>query len=370
MLASFYTTAGGCMIDLTLGIKFARMEGSLSFKPESLLLLLLFAGFAAFGQDRGTITGTVTDSTGAAVPSAKLTLENPATGLAQTLLSGNDGAFRYLSLPAGRYNLAAEKQGFRKTEVSNVRVDVNTDTKLDVKLQVGAVQETVEVQGVAPLLQTERSDLGKIVDTQAIQDLPLFANGGLRSNLAFAALAPGVNMNLTGDPDTTGANIRIAGGMSNGASLLLDGAESMSERRNDPQMRIVSAEGIEEFKIQSSAYSAEYGRASNGILNYTTKSGTNDFHGTGFATIRNQALNANGFFYTPSPATIHNQNLEAASVGGPVWIPKIYNGKNKLFFFFSGERSRAKDISPAGLISLPTAQEKAGDFSQYTSSAA
>src|SRR5207302_2586359 len=138
---------------------------------------------------------------------------------------------------------------------------------------------------------------------------------------------------------------------------------------NDPQMRIVSAEGIEEFKIQSSAYSAEYGRASNGILNYTTKSGSNAFHGTGFLTIRNQALNANGFFYTPSPATIHNQNLEAASVGGPVWIPKIYNGKNKLFFFFSGERSRAKDISPAGLISLPTAQEKAGDFSQYTSSA-
>src|SRR5947209_7157122 len=299
------------------------MEGSLSLKPGNFLLFFFCATFAAFAQDRGTITGTVTDSTGAAVPAAKLTLQNPATGLAQSLLSGNDGAFRFLSLPAGRYNVSTEKPGFRKTEVSDVRVDVNTDTRLDLKLQLGTVQETVEVQGVTTLLQTERSDLGKIVDTEAIQDLPLFANGGLRSNLAFAALAPGVNMNLTGDPDTTGANIRIAGGMSNGASLLLDGAESMSERRNDPQMRIVSAEGIEEFKIQSSAYSAEYGRASNGILNYTTKSGTNDFHGTGFATIRNQALNANGFFYAPSPATIHHQNRDTARVRRPVRSPKI-----------------------------------------------
>jgi hypothetical protein len=330
---------------------------------------LLFATAIGVAQDRGTITGSVSDSSGAAIPAAKITLQNPATGLIEAVPSANDGTFRLLSLPAGRYTITAEKEGFRKLEVSDVRVDVNTDTRLDLKMQVGTLQETVEVQGTPPLLQTERADLGQIVDKEAIQGLPLFANGGLRSNLAFTTLAPGVNINLTGDPDTTGANIRIAGGLSNGASLLLDGAESMSERRNDPQMRIVSAEGIEEFKIQSSAYSAEYGRSSNGILNYTTKSGTNVVHGTGFVTIRNQALNANGFFYTPSPPTIHNQNLEAASVGGPAWIPKIFNGKNKMFFFFSGERSRAKDISPAGLISLPTAQEKAGDFSQYTNSA-
>ena len=139
----------------------------------------------------------------------------------------------------------------------------------------------------------------------------------------------------------------------------------MSERKNDPQMRVVSAEGIEEFKVQSSAYSAEFGRASNGVLNYTTKSGTNEFHGTAFGVIRNQALNALGFFYTapivPKPV-VHNQNLEAASFGGPVRIPKLFDLRNKVFFFLSGERSRAKDISNSGLISLPPAAFRNGRF--------
>ena len=145
------------------------------------------------------------------------------------------------------------------------------------------------------MLQTERSDLGRIVDNKAIQQLPLFINGGLRSNLAFSLLTPGANASITSDPDTAGT-LRIAGGVGNGASLLLDGSESMSERRNDPQMRVVSADGIEEFKVQTGAYSAEYGRTSNGILNYTTKSGTNAFHGALMAAIRNEDLNAGGFF--------------------------------------------------------------------------
>ena len=112
-------------------------------------------------------------------------------------------------------------------------------------------------------------------------------------------------------------------------------------------MRVVSVEGVEEFKVQTSAYPAEYGRTGNGFLNYATKSGTNEFHGTLFAQVRNQALDANGFFYIaplPSAKTVHNQVLEAASFGGPIWIPKVFNGKNKAFFFFAGERSRAKDI--------------------------
>jgi Carboxypeptidase regulatory-like domain/TonB-dependent Receptor Plug Domain len=322
----------------------------------------------AIAQDRGTVTGTVTDTSGAAVPGATLVLTNPATGLSQTATSAGNGNYSFIYLPAGKYNLTAEKTGFRKAEASDVLVEVNTDTRMDIKLQVGTLTESVQVTSVAPLLQTDRSDLGKVIPNKAIQDLPLFANGGLRSNVAFSSLSPGVIFNLTGDPDTTGANIRIAGGLSNGASLLLDGGESMSERRNDPQMRVVSAEGIEEFKVQTSAYSAEYGRSSNGILNYATKSGTNDFHGSAFAVIRNQALNANGFFYAPSPHTTHNQNLEAASVGGPVWIPKLFNGRNKAFFFFSGERSRAKDISPAGLISLPIQDFRNGDFRKYVGS--
>src|SRR5204863_2898407 len=199
--------------------------------------------------------------------------------------------------------------------------------------QVGTLQEVVEVQGTAPLLQTDKSDLGRVIDNKAIQQLPLFINGGLRSNLSFALLTPGANASITSDPDTAGT-LRIAGGVGNGASLLLDGSESMSERRNDPQMRVVSADGVEEFKVQTGAYSAEYGRTSNGILNYTTKSGTNAFHGALMAAIRNEHLNAGGFFWGAHSPTIHRQNVEVASMGGPLWIPKIYNGKNKALLYF------------------------------------
>src|SRR5207302_6643239 len=229
---------------------------------------------------------------------------------------------------SGKYNLSAEKQGFRKAEISEILVQVSTTSRVDIHLQVGALQEAVEVQGQSPLLQTERSDLGRIVDNKAIQQLPLFINGGLRSNLAFSLLTPGANASITSDPDTAGT-LRIAGGVGNGASLLLDGSESMSERRNDPQMRVVSADGIEEFKVQTGAYSAEYGRTSNGILNYTTKSGTNEFHGSLMGTIRNEHLNAGGFFWDAHTPTIHRQALAAASIGGPIWIPKLYNGRNK-----------------------------------------
>jgi hypothetical protein len=339
------------------------MEGSMKFRRISLSFLVMSS--IAFAQDRGAISGTITDSSGAIMPDAKIVLQNPATNLSRDVTSGNAGTYAFVNLPTGDYKLIVTKDGFRGVETPQVHVDVNTTTHVDLQLQVGSTKEVVEVRGNVSLLQTDRSDLGQVISNKALNDLPLFANGGLRSNMAFTALAPGVNTNLTGDPDSTTANIRIAGGLGNGASQLLDGSESMSERKNDPQMRVVSAEGIEEFKIQSSAYSAEFGRASNGILNYTTKSGTNEFHGTAFGVIRNQALNAGGFFYTapivPKPV-VHNQNLQAASFGGPVRIPKLFDLRDKAFFFLSGERSRAKDVSNSSLISLPPAAFRTGDF--------
>ncbi len=263
--------------------------------------IALLCSALLYGQDRGTITGQVVDTSGAIVPTAKVTLTNPATGQNITVETNAEGAYTFLSLTAGRYNVVAEKEGFRKAEAANVVVQVNTTTRLDISMQVGAVQETIQVESTTPLLQTDRSDLGTVVDNKAIQQLPLFINGGLRSNLAFTSLAPGVTMNLQSDPDTTGGAPRIAGGQANGASLLVDGGESMSERRNDPQMRVVSAEAVEEFKVQTSAYSAEFGRASNGVLNYTTKSGTNALHGSFMGQLRHEKLNAKGFFWGTTP---------------------------------------------------------------------
>ena len=168
----------------------------------TVICLLLAAPFAA-AQDRGTITGTITDSSGAAVPGASVILRHPDTGLSQTTISGAEGGFSLLYLSAGKYTLTVEMPGFRKAEVADVKVSVNTTTRMDIQLQVGAVSETVEVLAAATLLQTDRSDIGRVVDNRAIQRLPLFIGGGLRSNLSFAGLNPGVQMNLTNDPDTT-----------------------------------------------------------------------------------------------------------------------------------------------------------------------
>src|SRR5215470_3964158 len=330
-----------------------------------LMFVLSMPSALVNAQDRGTVTGQVVDASGAVLSAAKVTLTNPSTGQTTTVETNTEGAYTFLSLTAGRYEVTAEKEGFRKAQASNVLVQVSTTTRLDIKLELGAVAETVQVEAAAPLLQTDKSDLGRVVDNKAIQQLPLFINGGLRSNLAFSLLTPGANASITNDPDTAGT-LRIAGGVGNGASLLLDGSESMSERRNDPQMRVVSADGIEEFKVQTGAYSAEYGRTSNGILNYTTKSGTNQIHGTAFGVLRNNALNAKGFYYGAHTPAVHNQNLEAASVGGPVFVPKVIDGRNKVFFFFSGERSRAKDVNAPGLISTAIQDFRNGDFRKYT----
>jgi hypothetical protein len=331
-------------------------------------ICLLLAALSAAAQDRGTITGRITDSTGAAVPGATIVLRHPETGLSQTTISGAEGTYNFVYVAAGKYAVTVEMPGFRKAEVADVKVSVNTATRLDIELQVGQVTETVEVTTSATLLQTDRSDLGRIVDNRAIQKLPLFMGGGLRSNLSFAGLNPGVQMNLTNDPDTTTGSPIIAGGRQVGASLLVDGGESMSERRNDPAMRVVSAEAIEEFKVQSGGYSAEFGRSSNGVLNYTTKSGTNQLHGSFLAQHRNEHLNAGGFFYGPHRESIQRQNLEAAYLGGPIYIPKLFDGRNKAFFFFSGERSRYKNIASQDLITLPIQDFRNGDFRRYTSS--
>src|ERR1017187_4540847 len=336
------------------------------------ILSLILAAGCVIAQDRETISGIITDSTGAVVPSVALTLQNRATGRPQTAASTSSGGYNFVYLNVGEYTLTAKLAGFRNFEASGIRVNVDTTTRFDIQLQLGAMQETIVVSGSATMLETNTSDLGRVVENRAIQQLPLFMQGGLRSNLSFAVLTPGVNVSTASDPDTAG--MTIAGGVNNGNSMLVDGAEAMSARRNDPSMRTVSSEGIEEFKVQSGAYSAEYGRTSNGVLNYTTKSGTNEYHLTAFIALRNEDLNAGGFSYIANPPpTIHRQNLEALGVGGPIFLPKLFDGRNKLFFFFAGERSRALDSGSGlasaqdtitGLLTLPTQAFRNGDFSQ------
>lgn len=169
--------------------------------PRTIVMGIIVLAASALAQDRGSVSGTVTDSSGGAVPLARVTLTSPATGITLNFVTGAEGGYTFASLPAGRYTITVEKTGFRKAELMNVAVAVDTNSHADIKLELGQVQETVQVQTSVSQLQTDRSDLGVIIDKQAVADLPLFVSGGMRSNLAFAELAPGVRTDLSQDVD-------------------------------------------------------------------------------------------------------------------------------------------------------------------------
>src|SRR5215831_15862004 len=331
----------------------------MSIQSRFPVAILLLAGFAV-AQDRGTIRGVVTDPSAAAVPDATVTVKNINTGLKQTAKTGSDGVYSVLYLPSGQYTVTTEKQGFKKSEVSGVEVHVATVANIDVVLTVGGLDQSVEVNASAPLLDLQGTNLGKVLPKQAISDLPLFISGGIRANLAFVVLTPGV----------IGANTnpRIGGGLLDGQSEQLDGAESNSERRNDPAMNGVSVEGMEEFKVQSSSYSAEFGRTSNGVINWVTKSGTNQIHGSAFVFNRNEVFNARGFTTAPSKRPIVRQWNPGGSFGGPIYIPKVFDGRNKAFFFFAYERASTRNGQSTALVTAPLDEFRAGDFRKLVDS--
>jgi hypothetical protein len=323
-------------------------------------VLLTIMSIPGFAQDRGTITGIITDASGSAVPDANIRVTNPQTGLTQRTITGGDGTFTVPYLPPGGYTVAAEKTGFKTAEATGIRVEVATTSRVDLQLQVGQVADTVEVTGVAPAVVSERSDLGRVVNTQTIIDLPLSISGGLRDNLAFTILTPGTVLTAPGDNNS----LRIGGGLSAGHSMLLDGAEANSERRNDSGFQSVSTDAIAEFRVISNSYSAEYGRTGNGIINFTTKSGTNELHGSLFEYFRNEKLNARQFF--SAQRAIVRQNDFGGTAGGPVYLPRIYDGRNKAFFFFSYEKSKFRAGNPSGFSSVPPLAMRQGDFSGWT----
>jgi len=324
-----------------------------------LVVILLLAG-SAFAQDRGTVRGVVTDASGSTVPDATVTVKNVNTGLTQSVKTSADGVYTVLYLPAGAYSVTTVKAGFRQSEITGVEVHVATVSTVDVSLSVEGVAQTVDVAATSPLLDVQGSNLGKVIPKNAISDLPLFIGGGLRANLAFVVLTPGVI--------GSSSNPRIGGGLLDGQSEQLDGAESNSERRNDPAMNGVSVEGMEEFKVQSSSYSAEYGRTSNGVINWVTKSGTNQVHGSAFIFNRNEVFNARGFTTAPSKRPIVRQWNPGGSIGGPIYIPKVFDGRNKAFFFFAYERASTRNGQSTALVSAPLDEFRAGDFRKLVDS--
>ena len=336
----------------------------------SFSLLLVLSGMAVRAQsDRGTIAGTVLDSSGAVVQGASVTATGANTGSVYKTTSTNTGAYRISDMQVGAYNLTVTAAGFRTSEQKGLVVQINTTSSLDITLQAGAVTETLTVLADVPTLQTETSDIGTVVSERQIMELPLAVNATgqshLRSPETFVFLTPGTAGPGTADSGSGLFQSKLAGGQNFGNEVLLDGASTArADSGSSFDQTAPSVEALQEFKVTTSTVPAEFGRTTGGVESFTTKSGTNNYHGTLYDIFRNEDLNAKEWFqnFHAQPKDIDKKNDYGGSVGGPVWIPKLYKGHDKTFFFFSWEQYRQKQGSTA-TSTVPTDKERAGDFS-------
>ncbi len=320
------------------------------------VLALLITSFpTVHAQDAtGKITGIVTDASGAVLPNAQVTVTNSATDIKQTVGTNSSGFYQVAQLPIGLYQVTVVAPGFEKTTIdSKTALQINETLRIDVKLAIGTVNEAVTVESNTSQVETENSVVGGTVTGQAIYELPL--NG--RDTLDLLATQPGVSAT---NPDNGGAgNYSIGGMRTDSVTYLLDGGNNNNLLSNG----VVSnpnPDAIAEFRVLENNYSAEYGRNAGGVVSVVTKSGTNQFHGTGYDYLRNNFFDANRFFNNQQglPVPVLKRNQFGGTIGGPVV-------KNKLFFFFSyeGQRQTQLDTTP-GKVTTYTPAEANGDFSQ------
>ncbi|MBZ5562039.1 MAG: carboxypeptidase-like regulatory domain-containing protein [Acidobacteriia bacterium] len=336
------------------------------------LLACFMAGvcFDAAGQsDRGAIGGTILDISGAVVPGATITATGVETGIIYRTASTSEGVYRIPNMQVGAYNITVEDPGFKTSEQKGVVVQINSTAALDVVLQPGEVKQTVTVVASAPSLDTQTSDVGTVVDTRQIQDLPLAVNATgqsyLRSPEAFVFLTPGTAGPGTADSSSGIFQSKLAGGQEFGNEVILDGASTArSDSGSAFDQTAPSVEALDEFKVMTSTLPAQFGRTTGGAESFETKSGTNTFHGTAYDIFRNDDLDANPWFNNlyGAPVPLDKKNDYGGDLGGPLWIPKVYNGRDKTFFFFSWEQYRQTQGS-TNVSTIPTLAERQGDFS-------
>jgi hypothetical protein len=333
-------------------------------KCVRLVALSTMIACAARAQGTGEITGTVTDPTGAAVGGAKVVATNVATGAERLATTNDAGNYDLPALPPGTYNMRAEFTGFRSSERRGMELQVAQVARIDFSLEIGNVSDTVEVAGGAPVIETESATVGTVIENKRIVELPL--NG--RNPLQLASLTPGATTNgpasSQGQQRMGGARnafaLNVAGQRTSNNHYELDGVENTDPNFNT-YLFLPSVDALQEFKVESGTYGAEYGRGLSQV-NMTTRSGGNEFHGTLFEFLRNAKLDAKNFFDPFGPIAPFKRNQFGGTVGGPVLIPKVFNGRDKIFFFFNYEGLRERKAQTA-VFNMPPAQNRTGDFS-------
>src|SRR5579885_244843 len=309
---------------------------------QAVLVFLSLLGASAFAQsDRGTMTGTVSDQAGAVVASAAVEARNTETGATYPVAASDTGNYTIAQLPAGTYELSVTVPGFKKFIRTGLIVQAAQTIRVDVTLEVVNTTESVTVDAAAPLLKTESCELSNTIATQTRDTLPLLTIGsnssGIRNPFNLVALLPGAYYQPA--PPFTGPVVRINGSPAGSEKVLIDGMDATNilgqgaNQQNQPGM-----DSIQEWTVQTSNYSAEFGQAGSSVMNVTMKSGTNQFHGSAYNCLQNEVLNAaQPFTVQPGSPNEHIRPTVrrydyGVTLGGPILIPKLYNGRNKTFF--------------------------------------
>ena len=341
-------------------------------------ILTLTAASGLWGQTfQGAVRGTVSDPTGAAVGTAKVTLADQATGIARATLTGTGGEYSFTAVNPATYTISVEIPGFKKLEKKGVIVSTQEFLIVDLRLEVGDVTQSVNVLEEAPLLESENASTGQIIDNQKLADLPNMGRNPFYEGVKISQnVVPGGDPKFNRMEDQSGSSqISIAGGPIRGNNYLLDGIP-ISDSQNRAVI-IPSIEAVQEVKLQINTYDAEVGRTGGGTFNLFLKSGSNDFHAATFGYTWVQPWLANTFFGNAAGSNANGTPVSpvanqpfynyGGAIGGPFSIPKLYNGRNKTFFWVTGEGYRQTEAATSQL-SVPTALEKTGDFSQSRSS--
>lgn len=338
------------------------------FSLGLLIALALVGVTTALAQvDTGAIVGGITDNTGASLPGARVTVTEQNTGITQTVTAGANGEYTISPLKLGLYRVSVEKEGFKTSVRSDIDVTIQSRLEVNFKLEIGAVSQNVEVSSTTPILETQTSSIQQLVEARAINDLPL--NG--RNASFLAQLSPGVTFaqndarNLQADGSFTANG---AGRTQN--NYLLDGMDnnsSVGDLVSQAQYIVMPPpDALREFTVQTSNYSAEFGHAAGAVLNVSTKQGTNRFHGNIWEYLRNDFFDAKDYFVQAGARKPEFRlNQYGGTLGGPVSIPHLYNGRDHTFFFVDYQGSRIVQ-GKTYVVTVPTAAEQSSNFSNLS----
>lgn len=335
------------------------------FYLQILCMLLIACAGTMFAQvDTASLSGFVTDPSGGAVPDVQVAATNNATGLRRTTTANAQGSYVFNALPIGIYTIEAEAPGFKRTLLKDFGpLTVGQAARADIVLSLGALAEQVEVEGRAPVVESENANIGAVVDSSRIQSLPL--NG--RSPFLLLRVAAGVNATQSAVLDVSGFSINaisVNGSQAGSTAFYLDGGSLNVLQENEVPV-MPNVDMVEEFRINTNGQSAEFGMNGGGAINVVTKSGSNALHGTAYEYLRNDAIDANTWTNNRLrlPKNVLRQNQFGFSLGGPVFVPKFYDGRNRTFFFVNYEGVRIRNTQTQQ-TRVPTALERQGDFTQ------